>query len=97
MNGFPYLGKNKFRPTNQPLSEHDLRLTVPYIKKGRKVITNNFFTSSKLAEKLQAQNSSLVRTMKRIGREIPMEVRNSRENRYNSYVLKNNQCTLTVS
>ena len=34
--------------------------------------------------------------MNRIRRENPLVVRNSCENRYNSYVLKNNQCTLTV-
>ena len=66
------------------------------MKKGRNVTTDNFFTSVKLAEKLQAQNTSLVGTMNRIRKEIPLVVRNYRENRYNSYVLKNNQCTLTV-
>lgn len=45
LNGFPYLGKDHFRPAYQPLSEHVvLRLVEPLTGKGRNVTTDNFFS-----------------------------------------------------
>ncbi|XP_068201199.1 piggyBac transposable element-derived protein 4-like [Palaemon carinicauda] len=97
LNGFPYLGKDESRPSNQPLSEYVvLKLTEPYTGKGRNVTTDNFFTSVKLAEKLLAKNTSLVGTVNRIRREIPISIRNTRDKQYSSQILKHNQCTLTV-
>ncbi|XP_068233497.1 piggyBac transposable element-derived protein 4-like [Palaemon carinicauda] len=97
LNGFPYLGKDKSRPSNQPLSEYVvLKLTESYTGKGRNVTTDNFFTSVKLAEKLLAKNTSLVGTVNRIRREIPISIRNTRDKQYSSQILKHNQCTLTV-
>lgn len=97
LNGFPYLGKDVDRPTSQPLSEYVvLRLVEPYMGKGRNVTTDNFFTSVKLAEKLKAKNTSLVGTVNRARREIPQCVKQSREDRYKTHILKNKDSTLTV-
>ncbi len=64
--------------------------------KGRNVTTDNFFTSLKLVEKLQAKGVSIVGTVNCIRREIPEPIRKTREKRYNSHIVKNNQCTLTM-
>lgn len=56
LNGFPYLVKDVRRPDGISLSEHVvMKLMDPYLGKGRNVTTDNFFTSLKLAEKLEAK------------------------------------------
>lgn len=97
VNGFPYLGKDVQRPSNVPLSEYVvLRLVEPYMGKGRNVTTDNFFTSINLAKKLAVRNTTLVGTVNRIRREVPNPIKTSRECRYNTRILKNNDSTLTV-
>ena len=98
VNGFPYLGKDTQRPTNQPVSEFVvMQLMEPYLHKGRNVTTDNFFTSLNLAMKLQQQDTSIVGTMNRIRREIPNEIKTWKENLYSSMILKHDKSTtLTV-
>jgi hypothetical protein len=76
LHGFPYLGKDVNRPEGIPLSEHIvLKLMYPYLLNGRNVTTDNFFTSVKLAEKLEAKKTSIVGTMNKIRREIPPAIK----------------------
>ena len=66
LNGFPYLGKDARRPSNQPISEHIvLQLMDPYLGKGRNVTTDNLFTSVKLAKKLMKKKTSIVSKSKK--------------------------------
>ncbi|XP_042911628.1 piggyBac transposable element-derived protein 4-like [Parasteatoda tepidariorum] len=79
INGFPYLGKDHQCPPNVPLSEYVvLRLISPYENKGRNVTTDNFFTTLKLAEALKSKYTSLVGTVKRSRKEIPVSVKVSK-------------------
>ena len=70
-NGIPYFGKDNLRPANESLPENVImQLMDPYLKKGRNITTDSFFTLLKLAERLKAQQTSLVGTMNRARREI---------------------------
>jgi len=72
INGFPYLGKDETRPANQSLGASVvLCLLEPCKGKERNVTTDNFFTSLSLAKELKKNNTSLVRTMNRVRRELP--------------------------
>ena len=45
LNAVPYLGKDDFHPPNQRLSDTVvMTLMEPFVGKGRKVTTDNFFT-----------------------------------------------------
>ena len=97
LNGFPYLGKDVHRPEGIPLSEHIvLKLMDPYLLKGRNVTTDNFFTSVKLAEKLEAKKTSIVGTMNRIRREIPPAIKTMKAPLYSTMILQARNTTLTV-
>lgn len=97
VNAFPYLGKDDMRPDNQRLGDYIVeRLMHPYLNKGRNVTCDNFFTSLKLAEQLKSKKTSLVGTVNRIRREIPIEVKKSRARLYDTQVLKKDDITLTV-
>ncbi|XP_068224010.1 piggyBac transposable element-derived protein 4-like [Palaemon carinicauda] len=76
LNAFPYLGKDEFRPANQPLSTQVvLRLMKPFTRKARNGTTDNFFTSLQLAEHLKAKDTSIVGTMNKARREIPSQMK----------------------
>lgn len=97
VNGFPYLGKDEHRPANESLSEYVvLQLMGPYLGKGRNVTTDNFFTSVKLAEKLEKKKTTIVGTMNRVRREIPPEIKSLKAPLHETTVLKNKNLTLTV-
>ena len=97
LNGFPYLGKDEQRPANETLAEHVVkRLMQPFINKGRNLTTDNFFTSLKLAKELRSKSTSLVGTINRARREIPLCLKNQRDELYATRVLQNDSATLTV-
>jgi len=48
-----------------------MRVMSPYLKKGRNVTTDNFFTSANLARTLKANDTSIVGTISRTRTEIP--------------------------
>lgn len=97
INGFPYLGKDSQSQSNISLSEHVvLRLISPYENKGRNVTTDNFFTTLKLAQTLKAKNTSLVGTVKRSRREIPLSVKMSKSTLHSTTVLTHKDISLTV-
>jgi len=58
------------------LGEHVVRkLAEPYLDKGRNITTDNVFTSCNLGGNLEKRNTSLVGTLKRTKREVPLSAR----------------------
>jgi len=50
INGFPYVGRDEIRSRDERVSDHVvMQLLKPYLNKGRKVTTDNYFTTMKLA------------------------------------------------
>lgn len=97
LNGFPYVGKDETANPQLRLSENVvIKLTEPHLNKGRNITTDNYFTSIKLAEKLKSKNTTLVGTMKKNRREIPISLKNMRSNLYSSTILEHNNITLTI-
>ena len=57
-NCFPYVGKNELRSMDERVSDHVvIRLAEAYLKKGRNITTDNYFTSVKLANLLKSKNT----------------------------------------
>lgn len=97
LNAIPYLGKDDFRPQNQSLGEYVvLKLADPFLRKGRNITTDNFFTSLKLAQMLEKEKSSLVGTMRSNRRELPKICTDTSPNVYSSTILKHKSATLTI-
>ena len=102
LNAISYLGKDEVRPATQRLSESVvITLVESYLGKGRNVTTNNFFTSTHLATELGKKKTSLVGTLNKIRKEVPLLVKALQQSRYSSKLLQtksdNNQATtLTV-
>ena len=97
LNGFPYLGKDDHRPSDQTLSEHVvLKLMEPFLGGGHNVTTDNFFTSVKLGQKLANKKTSIVGTVNHIRREVPPQIKSCKKPLYSSTILKSNNMTLTV-
>lgn len=96
LNGFPYLGKDDSRPTDMLLSEHIvIKLMEPFLKKGRNVTVDNFFTSLNLAKNLQKQSTSLVGTVNRSRRFLPAAIKKSRNDLYSTKVFVCDDISLT--
>ena len=95
---FPYLGKDDDRQTNQRLADHVvIKLVEPYLGKGRNITCDNFFTSMTHLRELKKKRTSIVGTMNRARREVPLAVKTSREPLYTTHVLKTEgDSTLTV-
>lgn len=97
LNGFPYLGKNDDRPSNQSLSEYVvLHVMKPYFNKGYNITTDNFFTSMRLAEQLKSMKTSIVGTVNRGRKEIPQAIKNDKNALFSSKILAKDDITLTV-
>ena len=70
-NGFPYIGKDELRSTNERVSDHVvMKLAEPYLKRRRNITTDNYFTSVKLANLLKSKNTSLLGTLNKNRREV---------------------------
>ncbi|XP_073529686.1 uncharacterized protein [Phyllobates terribilis] len=97
-NGFPYLGKDDTRRAEDRLADHVvMKLLDPFLKKGRNVTTDNYFTSVKLAKQLKSKGTTIVRTLNKIRREVPKEIKSMKEELYNTKVFRNeDNFTLTV-
>ena len=76
VNGFPYLGKDETRPTNERVADHVvMQLMQSFLNKGRNVTTDNYFTSVKLATQLKQKRTSLLGTVNKIMKEGPLLLR----------------------
>ncbi|XP_073525428.1 uncharacterized protein [Phyllobates terribilis] len=97
-NGFPYLGKDDTRRAEDRLADHVvMKLLDPFLKKGRNVTTDNYFTSVKLAKQLKSKGTAIVGTLNKIRREVPKEIKSMKEELYNTKVFRNeDNFTLTV-
>lgn len=97
VNAFPYLGKDDVRSNDERLGDYVVKkLMQPYLKKGRNVTCDNFFTSLSLAETLKSNGTSIVGTINKARREIPACVKQAKEELYSTVVLKKDDITLTV-
>ena len=97
VNGFPYVGKEEHRPTEERVADYVvMRLMDPYLNKGRNVTTDNYFTSVNLAKQLKKKGTSIIGTMNKIRREMPATVRTMKDNLYSTKLYKSGDMTLTV-
>ncbi|XP_073533062.1 uncharacterized protein [Phyllobates terribilis] len=79
-NGFPYLGKDDTRRAEDRLADHVvMKLLDPFLKKGRNVTTDNYFTSVKLAKQLKTKGTTIVGTLNKTRREVPKEIKSMKE------------------
>ena len=70
--GFPYLGKDEERPSNQQLGEYVvMKLMQEYLDRGHNVVCDNFFTSLSLGNQLHKRKTSLLGTIRNNRRELP--------------------------
>ena len=71
-NGKPYLGKDPTRNKGNDLpADVCLWLMRPFFKKGYNVTMDNFFTSVNLVEKLKAEKTTLLGTIRKQRKEVP--------------------------
>ncbi|CAK6978110.1 piggyBac transposable element-derived protein 4-like [Scomber scombrus] len=97
LNGFPYLGKDPSRPKNQSVGETVvMRLMEPYLGKGRNVTADYFFTSLTIAKTLLKRNTSLVGTMNKARRELPLSAASQRGVLFATKLLRHERSTLTI-
>ena len=88
-NGFPYVGKDESRSTDERVSDHVvMKLAESYLKKGRNITTDNHFTSVKLAKLLKSKNTSLLGTLNKMRREVPFEPKNMRDEQFATQLYK---------
>ena len=71
-NGFPYLGKDHTRPSNQPLPNFVVQKLIDgFERNGHNITCDNYFTSLKLTQDLANKGCSLVGTIRKNRRELP--------------------------
>ena len=98
VNASPYFGKDDQRPDNVRVADHVvLKLMAPYLKKGRNVTCDNFFTSMTLAKALQQKSTTIVGTMNRARREVPTIVKTAQDPLFSTTLLKHeDRATMTI-
>jgi len=74
-----------------------MRLMSPYLNKGRRVTSDNFFTSASLARTLKANNRAILEQLSRIWSELPAILATERAPLHETTLLRNGDgATLTV-
>ena len=97
VNGFPYVGKDEMRSADERVSDQVvMKLAELYLKAGRNITTDNYFTSVKLANLLKSKNTSLLGTLNKIRKGVPCEIKNMRDEQYTTKLYKSNDILLTV-
>ena len=97
VNAFPYLGTDDPRPEGERLGDSVvMRLMEPYLKKGRNLTTDNFFTSLKLAKQLLSKKTSLVGTVNKVRRELPASCLDMQPDLYSTTLSSPEGITLTT-
>ena len=75
-----YVGKDYTRSANERVSDRVvMQLMRPYLIKGRNVTPANDFTSVKFATQLKEKQTSLLGTVNKIRREVPLPLRKMKE------------------
>ncbi|XP_037399722.1 uncharacterized protein LOC108434716 [Pygocentrus nattereri] len=97
-NAIPYLGKDPDRPKGERVSENVvMKLMKPYLGKGRTAATDIYFTSLSLANRLLESNTTLLGTINKIRREIPLEAKNAKgREKLSTEVYRSGGALLTV-
>ena len=73
-----------------------MQLMRPYFNKGRNVTTHNYFTSVKLATQLKEKQTSLLGTVNKIRRAVPLSSRKVKEELHSCKHYKSGDITLTA-
>ena len=73
-----------------------MMLAKPYLKKERNITTDNYFTSTKLANLLKSKNTSLLGTLNKVRREVPNKIESTRNEHYATNLYKSGNMLLTV-
>jgi len=83
MNGLYCLRKEEVHPVDETLQEHvRFQWMALYLKKGKYVMVDNFFTSVKHTNKLNAEDTSIVYTMKLFWlKGMTIQILDTKENR----------------
>ena len=85
------------RSTDERVSDHVvMKLAEPHLKKGKNIITDNYFISVKLANFLKSKNTSLLGTLNKNRREVPCEIKNMRDKQYATKLYKSKNFLLAV-
>uniref|UniRef100_A0A3B5BKY0 PiggyBac transposable element-derived protein domain-containing protein n=1 Tax=Stegastes partitus TaxID=144197 RepID=A0A3B5BKY0_9TELE len=97
-NIIPYLGKDPNCYTEKRLFDHVvMKLMEPFMDKGRTVTTDNFFTSLSLAQQLLSRKTTLLGTVNKSRRELPLSAKQTLDrNEYSTQVFSNSGASLTV-
>jgi len=96
LNALPYLGKDNTKMVGDRVGENVVKkLVAPFVNKGRNITMDNYFTSANLAKDLMKKNTSIVGTVNRIRREVPLSAKLSKDPLYSSVVYKAGDMTLT--
>ena len=85
------------RSKEERVSDHvDMKLAEPYLKKGRNITIDNYFTSTKLANLLKSKNTSLLGTLNKVRREVSNKIKSMRNKQYATNLYKSGDMLLTV-
>ena len=73
-----------------------MTLMEPFMRKGRKVTTNNFFTLFLLAKELEKKKASLVGTMNKVRLELPASAKCLQQRYFSKFMQIGDMAILTV-
>ena len=73
-----------------------MQLMRPYLCKGRNVTTDSYFTFVKLAKQLKETQTSLLASVNKIRREVPLPLRKMKEDLHLCKLYKSGDITLTA-
>ena len=96
INGFPYVGKDEIHSSTECVSDRAvMQLMRPYLCKERNVTIDSYFTSVKLANQLKTKQTSLLGTVNKIRREVPLPLRKMKD-LHSCKLYKSGDITLTA-
>ena len=94
---FPHVGKDEMASSTEIVFDHAvMQLMRPYLCKGRNVTTDSYFTSVKLANQLKEKQTSLLGTVNKIRREVPLPLRKMKEDLHYCKLYKSGDITVTA-
>ena len=97
INGFPYIGKDEMCFSTERVSDRVvMQLMLPYLCKGRNVTTDSYFTSVQLANQSKEKQTSLLETVHKIRREVPLPFRKMKEDLHSCKPYKSGDITLNA-
>ena len=89
INSFAYVEKDEMRSSTECVFDRVvMQFMRPYLCKGRNVTTDSYFTSVKLANQLKEKQTSLLGTVNKIRREVPLPLRKKKEDLHSCKLCK---------